>query len=152
MKSVVILLACLILLPGTILAQSASEPASATGTLTVLVTGLKSDKGEVRISLYNSKAAYSGKEGEAFRRAESAITEKQASATFESLPFGEYAIKLFHDRNSNDKLDKLFGIPSEDYAFSNNATGTFGPAKYKKAKFELNQGEMIIEIAIPVHE
>jgi len=55
---------------------------------------------------------------------------------------------MYHDLNSNDELDKNFlGIPTEPYAFSNNARG-FGLPPYKKAMFKLDSREKILEITI----
>ncbi len=63
----------------------------------------------------------------------------QATATLQNVPYGEYAIKLFHDEdNSGRFLTNAFGIPKVEYGFSNNAHGLFGPASFGKAKFQLN--------------
>ena len=65
------------------------------------------------------------------------------------MPFGEYAIKLFHDENMDGELDSNFlGIPTEDHGFSNNASGTFGPADYDDAKLIFGQTEMTMEISV----
>jgi uncharacterized protein (DUF2141 family) len=38
------------------------------------------------------------------------------------LPAGDYAFAVYHDANGNGKLDRNgVGMPTEDYAFSNNA-------------------------------
>jgi uncharacterized protein (DUF2141 family) len=51
-----------------------------------------------------------------------------------------------HDRNGNGELDTNFvGIPKEPWAFSNNASGVLGPAKWQQAKFEL-AGETVLNI------
>lgn len=121
---------------------------SKTGTLTVSVTGLKSDKGSVRIALFNSEVSYAGKDDEQFRKAELAIHDGTAIAVFEQLPPGEYAVRLFHDKNGNGKLDKLMGVPVEDYAFSNNARGVMGPPGFKKARFTFDGRESTIGISI----
>jgi uncharacterized protein (DUF2141 family) len=42
----------------------------------------------------------------------------------------------------------FLGIPTEDYGFSNNASGTFGPADYDDAKFLIDQTEMTIKISV----
>jgi uncharacterized protein (DUF2141 family) len=42
----------------------------------------------------------------------------------------------------------MFGIPSEDYGFSNDAAGSFGPPEYKDAAFILNSPEKKITINI----
>lgn len=152
MKRSVLIAVMLVVCPISLLAQGAAKAESASGTLKVLVTGLKTDKGEVYISLHNSEAMYSDSDAEPFRKLKLPIKDQKAEAIFENLPFGEYAIKLYHDRNSNGKMDKTLGIPNEDYAFSNNAIGAFGPAKYENAKFELKHAEMTMEIRIPTSE
>jgi len=77
------------------------------------------------------------------------IENKKTEYIFEELPFGEYAIKLFHDENMNGELDSNFlGIPTEDYGFSNNVRGTFGPADYDDAKFLFEQTEMTMNISV----
>ena len=60
------------------------------------------------------------------------------SYTFSNLTTGEYALAIYHDENSNGKLDSNFlGMPTEDYVFSNYATGNFGPPSFEDAKFTL---------------
>ena len=52
------------------------------------------------------------------------------------LPHGEYAISLFVDSNGNKKIDKnFFGIPKEQYGFSNNVMGRMSPPSFDQAKF-----------------
>jgi uncharacterized protein (DUF2141 family) len=152
MRRSVLIAAMFVLLPAVMFAQEATKTEPHTGTLTVLVTGLKNDKGEVRLALTNSEENYSSKDAKPYRGIKVPIKDKKAEGVFEKLPFGEYAIRLFHDKNSNGKLDTTLGIPNEDYAFSNNARGTFGPPKYEKAKFEFNKEQMTIEIKIRVNE
>ena len=54
------------------------------------------------------------------------------------LKKGVYAISLFVDSNSNKIIDKNFlGIPTEQYGFSNNATGFLGSPSFKDASFNL---------------
>ena len=56
---------------------------------------------------------------------------------------------MFHDQNNNDKLDSNFmGIPNEPYGFSNNARGTFGPASWDDAKFEIKSDSLVISITV----
>jgi len=66
-----------------------------------------------------------------------------------NIPFGEYAIKVFHDEDSDDKIDTNFiGIPTESYGFSNNVKGFFGLPGFEKAKFHFNKQDMQIEIKL----
>ena len=60
-----------------------------------------------------------------------------ATTTFE-LPAGAYGIKLFHDVDGDGKMGtNPFGMPTEPFAFSNNAPAQFGPAKWDAAKFDV---------------
>jgi uncharacterized protein (DUF2141 family) len=119
-----------------------------TGILTIIVTGLENDDGEVLIAVSNSRENYEGNDS-VFVGVNVKIENKKIEYIFEELPFGEYAIKLFHDENMDGELDSNFlGIPTEDYGFSNNARGTFGPADYDDAKFLFEQTEMTMEISV----
>ncbi|MCH9852515.1 MAG: DUF2141 domain-containing protein [Alphaproteobacteria bacterium] len=55
-----------------------------------------------------------------------------------ALPDGIYAISAFHDLNDDGELNRnLVGLPTEPYGFSNDARGTFGPAKFADAQFTI---------------
>jgi uncharacterized protein (DUF2141 family) len=128
--------------------QNPQSGSTKTGTLTVLIDGFNSDKGEARIALFNSMEGYKTDE-KAFRQEAVRISNGKAEWALKDLPFGEYAIKVFHDENGNHKLDKnLFGAPTEAYAFSNNARATFGPPDYKKAAFQFDNTDMTVRITV----
>ena len=59
--------------------------------------------------------------------------------TIPDLRPGPYAIMLYHDENGNGRLDRggLLGMPTEGYAFSNNAPVRFGPPSFDAMKVEL---------------
>ena len=49
-----------------------------------------------------------------------------------------YAVGLYLDVNGNNRMDKNFlGMPKEQYGFSNNAKGRFGPPSFEDASFNL---------------
>ena len=130
--------------------SASSEEPAATGTevgkLTVVPVGLEKDEGSVMIRLASGEADFES-DGPAFRLAIVKVENKQAVAVFEDVPHGEYAIKIFHDENGNEKLDSNFlGIPKEKFGFSNNALGRFGPPSYEQARFRFETAELTIEI------
>ena len=110
-------------------------------TLTVSVSGLKNNEGTVKVGLYNSDGTFLKT---TYKSVASKIKDNKAVVTFDNLPAGEYAISAYHDENNNGKLDKnMMGIPSEDYAASNNAKGFMGPPAYKDAKFVIAKDSKI---------
>lgn len=118
----------------------AKEGVTGAAGITVTLTGIKDIKGAVTAGLYNSEDAY--KNGGTVRGVRVDVAADTVIISYSDLPDGEYAIKLFHDVNGNGDLDaNLFGIPTEPFAFSNNAVGKMGPAKWKDAKFTIINGD-----------
>ena len=66
------------------------------------------------------------------------VVNKNSFTKNVELKKGVYAISLFVDSNNNKIIDKnLLGIPTEQYGFSNNATGFLGSPSYNDASFNL---------------
>ncbi len=93
-------------------------------SLTIDVSGVKQRKGKIQVALYNSEKDFP--ETEPYRGEVLNISaDNDLKVTFKDLPPGDYAVAVYHDKNSNGKLDKnLLGIPVEDYGFSNDTRGT----------------------------
>jgi len=109
--------------------------------LEVKITGFKNSTGKVKVGLYNSEFTFLKT---IYKSQASAIQNATADVIFTDLPKGDYAVSVYHDENENGQLDKnMFGIPSEDYAASNNAKGMMGPPKYADAKFSVNSNSKI---------
>ena len=56
------------------------------------------------------------------------------------LPPATYAIAVFHDENSNRKMDKMMGIPREGFGFSRSPVVRFGPPKFEQVSIALGPG------------
>ena len=53
------------------------------------------------------------------------------------LKEGDYAVKVLIDTNNNGDIDlNFFGLPKEQFGFSNNVLGLFGAPKFDKASFK----------------
>lgn len=110
--------------------QAATE-----GELRVDITGLKSTEGQVRVALFDSEKAFLHSPVKA---GIVAIEQSRGHWQVNGLPPGAYALAVYHDRNSNGKLDSnLLGIPLEPYGFSNNARGVLGPPSFGDARFQV---------------
>ena len=114
--------------PGIIAVQIASA-----SVLTVTVEGISKAQGSIMLGLFD-EATYNG-DG-AVNGANLKVESDSVSVTFEGLAPGEYAVRLYHDLNDDGEMHtNPFGMPTEPYAFSNDAQGRFGPAKWDAAKF-----------------
>lgn len=130
-----------------VLAQS--QGSQEANVIQVEVDGLHSDQGQVLCALFSSAADFPKKADKAVARARSGISGKHAVCEFQSVPPGTYAVSVFHDENSNGKLDTNFmGIPREGVGASNNAKGRFGPPKFSAAAFRHASGRTNLKISI----
>ncbi|MGC6431373.1 MAG: DUF2141 domain-containing protein [Jejuia sp.] len=115
-------------------------------SITVTVTNLQNNDGNVFLAIYNSEDKFLNKSYKAFR---AKIYDNGCVVEFKNVPNGEYAVSIYHDANGNKKLDTgMFGIPKEDYGCSNNAKGFFGPPKWDDAKFTLKNESITKTIQI----
>jgi len=123
----------LMILSSTIFAQH--------GSIEVRINGIENNDGTILIGLYNEgekfpdfDMSYAGAAPEA--------NKMGTTYTFTEIPAGTYAIAVWHDEDEDKTLDKnILGIPRENYGFSNNAFGTFGPPDFDDAAFEVVRDE-----------
>jgi len=124
------------------LAQSGGQ-----ATLVVKITGLRSEKGQVKIALFNSAEKWLG-EQPAYS-ATISVESQTVLWKINDISYGDYGIAVFHDENKNGKMDKnSLGIPSEAYGFSNNVRVTFGPPTWEKAKFVVKPPSTDVSIEV----
>ena len=120
---------------------AAAAPAD---TLTVRITNVRNDKGQVHIDICpEAKFLKDDCPWSAAAPAHSGIT----IVTAHGIPPGRYAVQAFHDENENHKVDRaLFGIPKEGVGFSNDAPIHLSPPKFSAAAFDLSGAEQTIEL------
>lgn len=114
----------------------------------LVIEGISDIKGEVRVAVFNSEESYGEKEDPLH----AVVVEVKSDTVIwneAKLPYGQYAIAVYHDKNVNGKLDSNFlGIPKEAYGFSNNARGKFGPASWKDAHFVIDEKSSSMSIQV----
>lgn len=120
-----------------------------TGLIHVEVVGIRNDKGKISCSLYSSADGFPKKGEKAVAHVVAPISEKKAICEFPGITPGTYAVSVFHDENSNGKLDtNFFGIPREGVGASNDARGHMGPPKFDAAAFQFSAGRISLKITI----
>lgn len=146
MKIVFCVLAALLTFTNS-LAQEISYPEEV-ASFELKIEGITEVKGEVRIAVFKSELSYNKKE-DPLHAEVLPVEEETLIWNKEKLPYGDYAIAVYHDKNENGELDSnILGIPKEAYGFSNNARGRFGPASWKDAHFTVSSDpySMVIEL------
>ena len=99
-------------------------------TVEVHVTGVDAGKGSVKVAVcdqarFLKQCLYSG--SAPARAGDNTIAVRD-------VPPGNWAVLAYQDANDNGELDRNFiGIPSENYGFSRDARGKFGPPSFEDA-------------------
>ena len=128
--------------------SAAAVAQNAGSSLTVYFTGIEEKQGAILGVLVDSEAAYDGKAAPV-RPLMVTADKAEVAAMVDGLAPGIYAIKLFHDVDGDGKMNtNPYGMPVEPFAFSNNAQGNMGPAKWADAKFEVKAGANTHSITI----
>jgi uncharacterized protein (DUF2141 family) len=113
---------------------AATLPAYA-ADLTIRIDGVASADGDIKIALYNSADGFLSK---SVRGLQAPAHIGTVEVKVADLPPGDYAFAVYHDANGNGKMDRnMVGMPTEDYAFSNNAVGKRGAPRYEDARIVL---------------
>lgn len=106
------------------------------GELLVRVEGVLEFEGDIHIGVFDSEESWKNRRVKVGAYVD---PSDEVYYNFKNLPEGEYMVSIFHDVNSNDKLDRYFyGKPKEPYGFSKNKFGAFGkPPKFKQASIQV---------------
>lgn len=124
------------------------QPASDV-TLTVQVTGIKGNSGNIGLLLFSQSEGFPSDHSKATGRVFIPVSQAAKGHAFIGLKPGTYAVAVVHDANSNGKMDTgMFGIPKEGYGVSNDAVRTLGPPVFTEAVVSVKSS---LTISVPMH-
>ncbi len=116
----------------------ADDPPSDSGTLSVSITDVQNEKGQIGCSLFASEEGFPSDPKQARVQVFVKPRAGKATCTFSGVKPGTYAVSVMHDENKDGELETSFvGRPKEWWGVSNDVPAErFGPPKYEKAKFK----------------
>jgi len=115
-------------------------------TISVEVTNIKSNEGNILVGLFDSEKNFLNS---SLKSNKVKAKEGEINVSFENVPAGTYSVSVIHDENDNGELDSNFlGIPNEPYGISMDGKNMFGPPSYEKAKFELSDKAVNLTISL----
>lgn len=128
-----------------------STQVQAQPVLTLKLTKLRTQEGVVRFAVFSSDQAkaFPTDATQAIKAGAVPISELPLNIPLTDLPFGCYAVTVFHDENANGEFDiGRFGIPKEGFGFSQNPPVWKGAPKFQQAQFEFSPDCTVAEIAM----
>lgn len=116
---------------------AAATKAVAQNKIVVQITNFDTNKGVCVVCLFDNARAFSGK-GEPIKKAVVNPANGVATAVFDNIAEGTYAVSVIHDANANNKFDTNFiGIPTEGYGASRNKLPFAAAPKFDANKFTI---------------
>ncbi|MBI4931169.1 MAG: DUF2141 domain-containing protein [Bacteroidetes bacterium] len=104
--------------------------------LIIIIKNLASPTAPLIVGVYNSKYKFLYKEGR-LKEYTFVPTGNTLTAYITDIKYGELAVAIYQDMNSNGKFDKNFiGMPTEGYCFSNNFKPKVKAPDYDDCKFD----------------
>ena len=117
------------------------------GEIKILVSNIEEKKGTIHYGLYNNSKLFPEESGKILGGYEEVSKVIENGLLIDDLDESNYAIAIFHDKNSNNKFDTFFSIPTEKFGFSNNAKVFLSPPKFEDASIFVGKNS-IVEIMI----
>ena len=115
--------------------------------LTIKITGLRSNNGQIMIALYNKEDEWLDFD-KAVSQTKQKLKDKNFVVTYKNLEQGYYGIAVYHDENMDGELNFSFFPPgpSEGVGFSRISKMGFGRPSWSDTNFKLDH-DLEIEIA-----
>lgn len=143
MKSKIRLLSLLI----SLTFSSAFSQISSQQKLNVYAENFKTDNGQAVANLFLKGESLKKKPA---HQLVSKIVDGKTVFEFTNLPYGDYAVIVFHDKNANGDLDHSWGMPSEPIGYSNDWSFSLftGMPTFEKLKFNYSQQNNSITVKV----
>lgn len=130
---------------------AAATPAQAqpsAAELTVEVTGVREERGEIGCALFSRAEGFPG-DTRLAQRLWSPAREGAVRCVFSSVSPGLYAVAVVHDLNGNRRLDaNLLGMPKEPWGVSRNVVPGLRAPTLEEARFEMTTSPLRLQIAL----
>lgn len=115
-----------------------------TGSLVINLENIKVAEGMIWLALYDSEESLFVKDNSILKGIEVKDTG-EVIVSMDNVQFGTYALAIFHDINSDGKLNQnLLGIPTEPYAFAKKPKSKWRAPRYDELAFDFSEPEQKI--------
>lgn len=121
--------------------------AESAGDLVVHVVGLPSNHGMVRYGVYDNEKAFDARSTQISLKGACPIAANRCEFTIPKVPFGQYAVMVYHDENSNEEYD--WGLFDRELAGVSNYTARlWSSPDFHKSKFTHDRGRTVVEVRV----
>ena len=119
---------------------------AAAADLTVTVEGIRNDHGRVYVTLFDGAGTWLDAD-HSLQDLSAVAHPGPVAIIFHNVAPGRYAAVTYHDENGNNAMDfDVLGLPTEGFAFSNQARPFLSAPNFERCAFEIGKDDAQISI------
>lgn len=127
---------------------SFSTPSVNYHTLTVKVTGIRNNAGNLQIQIYRNAENFKKELPWKVKQFDkSGVKNNSLTCTFTGIEEGEYGVALLDDENANKEMDYTMFVPDEGFGFSDYYHTAWSKPKYESFKFQF-KGDKTVSVKV----
>jgi uncharacterized protein (DUF2141 family) len=113
------------------------------------ISGIQEARGSLRIAMFDNEESFLNTPNAIYLKVLEVNDTLERKLSIPNLPEGDYAVAVFHDLNKNGRLNtNWLGIPTEPYAFSNDAGRKWKKPGFEDARFSLKEHSKVVELRL----
>lgn len=121
---------------GIIGLTTSSFKATTTHTLTVKVTNIRNNSGNIQLQIYRTAENFKKEIPWKVKQFDkNGVKNNMLTCTFTGIEAGEYGVALLDDENANKEMDYSMFVPDEGFGFSDYYHTAWSKPKYESFKF-----------------
>ncbi len=127
-----------------VVSVSFKTPNTSYHTLTIKVTNIRNNSGQLQIQIYRNSENYQKQLPWKVKRFDKeAVKNNSLTCTFTGIEEGEYGVALLDDENANKEMDYTMFVPDEGFGFSDYYHTAWSKPKYENFKFQFKDDKTI---------
>lgn len=113
------------------------------------IKNIEKAKGYIWVGIYDSEKSFLDKEQATAVEGKPIERVGDLQIDIKDLPYGTYAVAIFHDINGNGELDQgMFGVPKEPYAFSQPLKSKWRAPTFEDVRFVFNSNQSSLSMTL----
>ena len=118
-------------------------------TLNLHIKNIEKAKGYVWVGVYDSEKSFLNKELATAIEGQKIERTGDIRIELKDIPYGTYAVAIFHDINGNGELDQgMFGVPKEPYAFSQPLKSKWRAPTFEDVRFKFDNSQKNLQMKL----
>jgi uncharacterized protein (DUF2141 family) len=110
---------------------------------------IRSDTGEILISLFASGDGFPGDHKQAVQLSSVKASTNGVSVVFTNVVPGAYAVSVCHDENSDGQMNrKFYGPPKEGYGLYRKEKPRMGPPQFQDSVFDVGTSNLSLTVSL----